>query len=177
MIDCRQCLEGLVDYVYKKLPPNQASAIKEHLSTCAGCREELKLLSYTLRMLDKWEAIEAEHLCLSALKARLRPEQHWGVHQLPSYLQVGVLVSIGIIIFNLLLGVQDLILPPLLARLPSGWQFVQNASTPLLLMGLFLSLGGLLTLLGSPILIMKKTISRSISTGQMGGIPNDKPRS
>ena len=165
MIDCKRCLEGLADYIYKQLPPNRASAIEEHLSTCAGCQEELKLLSYSLRMLDKWEAIKAEPYCLAAIRARLQPEQHWGVHQLPSYLQVGVLVSIGIIVLNLLLGIQELILPPLLAHLPFEWQFVQDAGAPLLLIGLFLSLGGVLTLLSSPILIMKKTISRSISTG------------
>ena len=176
MIDCKQCLEGLSDYIYKQLPASQASAIEEHLINCSGCQQELEILSYTMRMLDKWGAIKAAPFSLAAIRARLQAAPQRGAHHLPSYLQVGVLVSIGIIVFNILLGVQGLILPPLLAHLPSGWQFIENASTPLLLIGLLLSLGGLLTLLSSPILIIKRLTFRSILTGQRGGIPYDKPR-
>lgn len=176
MMDCKQCLEGLGDYIYKQLPSYQASAIEEHLSNCPRCQQELEILSYTMRMLDKWGAIKAAPFSLAAISARLQAAPQRGVQQLPSYIQVGVLVSIGIIIFNLLLGVQGLILPPLLAHLPLGWQFIENASAPLLLIGLLLSLGGLLTLLSSPILITKRLTFRSILTGQRGGIPNDKPR-
>jgi len=177
MIDCRECLEGLGDYIYTQLPPQQASAIEEHLKLCSRCQEELKILRYTLGMLDKWEAIKTEPFCLAAIKARLQAVPLRGVHFVPSYLQVGVLVSIGIIVLNILLAVQGLILPPLLANLPPGWQSIQNTSPPLLLIGLLLSLGGLLTLLSSPILITKRILFRSITTEQMGGIPNDKPRS
>jgi len=156
MIDCMKCLEGLSDYIYGQLPPQQASAIEAHLRICSPCQEEHKILSYTLTMLDKWEDIKAEPYCLAAIRARLQAEQYRGIRHLPSYLQVGVLVSIGIIVFNLLLGIQGLIIPPLLAHLPAGWQSIQEAYVPLLLIGLLLSVGGILTLLSSPILIMKK---------------------
>ena len=176
MIDCMRCLEGLSDYIYKQLPPQQASAIESHLSICSACQEEHKILSSTLTMLDKWEDIKVEPYCLPAIRARLQAVPQRGVHLLPSYLQVGVLVSIGIIVLNLLLGVQGLIIPPLLAHLPAGWQSIPEAYVPLLLVGLLLSVGGILTLLSSPILIMKSITFRSIPTEQRGGIPNDKPR-
>ena len=166
MIDCMKCLEGLSDYIYKQLPPQQASAIEAHLSSCALCQKEYEILSNTLTMLDKWGDINAEPYSLAAIRARLHAEQQRRVHPLPSYLQVGVLVSIGIIVLNILLGVQGLIIPPLLAHLPAGWQPIQEAYIPLLLVGLLLSIGGILTLFSSPILIMKMITVRSIPTEQ-----------
>lgn len=176
MIDCIKCLEGLSDYIYKQLPPQQASAIEAHLRICSPCQKEYETLSSTLTMLDKWEDIKAEPYSLVAIRARLQAVPQRGIHPLPSYLQVGVLVSIGIIVLNILLGVQGLIIPPLLEHLPAGWQSIQEAYVPLLLVGLLLSIGGILTLFSSPILIMKMITFRSISTEQMGGIPNDKSR-
>ncbi len=176
MIDCKKCLEGLSDYIYRQLPPQQMSAIEAHLSICASCQEEYKILSYTLKMLNKWEDIKVEPYCLAAIRARLHPERQKRSRHLPSYIQVGVLVSIGVIVLNLLFGIQGLIVPPLLEHLPAGWQSIQEAYSPLLLIGLLLSVGGILTLFSSPILIMKMITFRSISTEQRGGIPNDKSR-
>ncbi|MDH5714886.1 MAG: zf-HC2 domain-containing protein [Candidatus Aminicenantes bacterium] len=166
MIDCMKCLEGLSDYIYKQLPPQQASHIEAHLRICSPCQKEYEILSSTLTMLDKWEDIKAEPSSLVAIKARLQAEHQKRNHHLPSYIQVGVLVSIGIIVLNILLGVQGLIIPPLLAHLPAGWQPIQEAYIPLLLVGLLLSIGGILTLFSSPILIMKMITVRSIPTEQ-----------
>ena len=89
MIDCMKCLEGLSDYIYKQLPPQQASHIEAHLRICSPCQKEYEILSSTLTMLDKWEDIKAEPSSLVAIKARLQAEHQKRNHHLPSYIQVG----------------------------------------------------------------------------------------
>jgi mycothiol system anti-sigma-R factor len=75
-VECRDVLERLDAYVDGELPPAETSAVRDHLATCASCREALEAkesLGKAIRQAPYYTAPAA----LKARIARSQPRARW----------------------------------------------------------------------------------------------------
>ena len=56
-MDCKQVRKNLSAFIDKELDNGLMSAIKSHLDACSSCNKELKLLSKSWDLLDKYPSI------------------------------------------------------------------------------------------------------------------------
>ena len=57
-MNCPEVQEILSDYLDDRLAPSQASLLKEHLGTCAACRQEWEALRSTVALIGSVEEIK-----------------------------------------------------------------------------------------------------------------------
>jgi anti-sigma factor RsiW len=73
-MNCRDCQSVLPDLLFgSKTPDNEA--VREHIRSCAACREEFASLEATFALLDTWTAPEPSAYFDQKLAVRLREEQ------------------------------------------------------------------------------------------------------
>ena len=60
------------EYMLEAAQDNPAAALREHLSGCASCAQEMESMRQTMALLDQWEAPEPSPYFDSRLRARLR---------------------------------------------------------------------------------------------------------
>jgi len=72
-MNCRQVNTKMADLL---LDAQAAPAeVRDHLETCASCREELAELRATMNLMDEWTVSDANPFFDAKLRARLRAEQ------------------------------------------------------------------------------------------------------
>jgi anti-sigma factor RsiW len=73
-MNCRDCQSVLPDLLFgSKTPDNED--VREHIRSCAACREEFASLEATFALLDTWTAPEPSAYFDQKLAVRLREEQ------------------------------------------------------------------------------------------------------
>ncbi len=71
---CRDCQSALPDLLLDPAASSNAAA-REHMLSCADCREEFESLQATMALLDTWEAPEPSPYFDQRLAVLLREEQ------------------------------------------------------------------------------------------------------
>lgn len=76
-MNCKIVNEALADML---LAPEELSAavrmdLEAHVESCVGCREQLRELQATMRLMDAWEAPEPNPYFVTRLNARLEEER------------------------------------------------------------------------------------------------------
>lgn len=72
-MSCRKIKENLADLLFE--PASVPAAVREHVTKCAQCAEELAALESTVKVLDEWHAPEPGPFFNARLYARLRSEE------------------------------------------------------------------------------------------------------
>jgi hypothetical protein len=71
---CRDCQSALPDLLLDPAAPSNATA-REHMLSCADCRQEFESLQATMSLLDTWEAPDPSPYFDQKLAVLLREEQ------------------------------------------------------------------------------------------------------
>ncbi|MFC1766700.1 anti-sigma factor family protein [Planctomycetota bacterium] len=111
---CPEKYDQIVDLALGTLPPEQAQDLREHMKTCAACRQCFKELNQPLRALSQFsqaatcnldarQARAINHVCSATDESLLRHVDTARLHRWPRLARWGVaalvLMSLGLILF------------------------------------------------------------------------------